>query len=134
MKRILLSICISIAVLLSYSRQYQDCRRCDNFIVIKDVSVDSLTNLLKEAFSTVNKSNHYKISVTPTTEEISPVNSRTERNFIKRNIERYVSGDTLIINIKDSTLVKNYLFYRVNFALASLMRCIASRMVSSAVA
>ncbi len=115
MKRTLFSICISLVVLLSYSQQYKDCHKCDNSIVMKDISVDSLTNLLKEAFSTVNTSSYYKISVTPTTEEISPVTPRTEQDFIGKNIERYVSGDTLILNIKDSTFVKNYMIYKTNF-------------------
>lgn len=114
MKRTLFSICISLVILLSYSQQYNDCRKCDNPVKINDISVDSLTNLLKKAFSVVNKSNYYKISVTPTTEEISPVTSRTEQDFIDKNIERYVSGDTIILNIKDVTSVKNYIIFKTN--------------------
>ncbi|WP_290201634.1 MULTISPECIES: hypothetical protein [Bacteroides] len=104
MRKIIIAVCIAMGVVIAYSQQPQG-----REVVIKNISVDSLSNLLKESFSVVNKENYYKIAVTTTSEDISPVTNRTEEEFVRKNVKKYLSGDTLRITSKDKDGVMTYI-------------------------
>lgn len=109
MRRILLPICMAFIALIAYSQKPEN---NINLIVIKDIQKDSLVTLLRESFSTVNHPDYYKISITSTSETVSPVTNETEKNFIKKNLQRYLAGDTLMIRVKENSKIKSYKIYK----------------------
>lgn len=79
---------------------------------VRDISVDSLTIILKNSFAPVNDPKNFKIKVTPNSDKVSHIDEETENEFIRKNIKRYLAGDTLYITSKKNNSVFTYIIHR----------------------
>ena len=100
---------ISIVIVGSAYSQHNTTNRA---LIVRDIPIDSLKTILKESFSAVNNPDNYKIEVTSTSEKVSRITNKTEGEFIEKNIERYLSGDTLHITSKAKDSIIRYTIFK----------------------
>lgn len=100
---------ISIVIVGSAYSQHNTTNRD---LIVRDIPIDSLKTILKESFSAVNNPDNYKIEVTSTSEKVSRITNKTEGEFIEKNIERYLSGDTLHITSKAKDSIIRYTIFK----------------------